>query len=414
MKLGKAEIVIIISGILIAVYPVMLVVFLWGESLNTAIGINYEKFGTFGDVLSGTIGPIWSFAGILLFYFALKDQRKDFATNKIALQKQSDALNLQLEEFRLQREEQSYSRKVASEQAKTLLQQRIESTYFSLLDLYYRIVTDLNATRGGKSYFNFLKTNFVVNYEKAIYKKSLTPLQRHLLAIETYEKLFHNHLENDLSHYYRIVYRIIKIIDASELGEIEKFQYIKILRSRLSQNEILFLYYNSFVSESGEFYKLILRYNLLKHLSPLAKMEFRNFNGHKDDLLVFISEIQKRLPSFFEELRMNIFDDIFESEKASFKIRTKTPLVVALESSDLSSLEVNVSRDDGGIIEGCLGMTEEQATVFFEQYFYDLFVLSQYNERVESQTVIKVSTTQKEVKIVIAASSNLTIMFDQN
>lgn len=112
-------------------------IFLWKEPLfDSSVPINKEHLGQFGDFVTGVVGSIWALAGVILFYVALTEQRKDFNTNRIALSKQIDALNLQAKEFSLQRTELEQSRKIFETQSKTLKKQQFESTFFSMLSVF--------------------------------------------------------------------------------------------------------------------------------------------------------------------------------------------------------------------------------------------------------------------------------------
>ncbi|MCI1266985.1 MAG: hypothetical protein LKG19_10465, partial [Saprospiraceae bacterium] len=105
--------------------------------------INDNKLGSFGDIIGGLIGSIWALAGYILYYVALKDQRKDIETNQKALVVQVDTLNQQIEEYKLQRDELVQTRKVLNQQSKTFLKQQFESTFFNSLKLLGELIDDL-------------------------------------------------------------------------------------------------------------------------------------------------------------------------------------------------------------------------------------------------------------------------------
>lgn len=94
--------ILVFSGIAILFTTVIL--FLWKETVfDTKSTINKEYFGYFGDFVSGIVGSLWALAGVILFYVALTEQRRDFQTNRKALENQIEALNLQSEEFKRQK-----------------------------------------------------------------------------------------------------------------------------------------------------------------------------------------------------------------------------------------------------------------------------------------------------------------------
>ena len=86
---------------------------------------NEISYGVFGDFIGGIVGSVWALAGVLLFYAALHEQRKEF--------------KLQSKEFELQRQELQETRKIFELQSKTLKTQQFEETFFSLLTLYQNV-----------------------------------------------------------------------------------------------------------------------------------------------------------------------------------------------------------------------------------------------------------------------------------
>ena len=105
----------VLFGIILVCFAV--ITFLWIDfDFNYENKINSEKFGQFGDFLGGVVGSLWALAGVLLFYKALSEQREDIKTNKQALKLQVEALNQQVEQFKIQTGELESSRKVYEQQ----------------------------------------------------------------------------------------------------------------------------------------------------------------------------------------------------------------------------------------------------------------------------------------------------------
>ena len=121
--------------------------FLYKESLNIDTQVNAEKIAQLGDFIGGIVGSLWSLAGVILFYVALTEQRKDIQINRDALNAQVSAFNQQIQEFELQRTELTETRKVFEEQSETLKIQRFENTFFQLLTLHHELVDKLNFSK---------------------------------------------------------------------------------------------------------------------------------------------------------------------------------------------------------------------------------------------------------------------------
>ncbi|ETT37038.1 hypothetical protein C161_11033 [Paenibacillus sp. FSL R5-192] len=89
----------------------------------------------------------------------------------------------------------------------------------------------------------------------------LSPLN--YLKIKAYETVY-NENENSIGHYYRNLYRIIKLIQDEKFvedvvnNEIEKKKYRGILRAQLSSFELMMLFYNVVYSQKGEKFRSYL------------------------------------------------------------------------------------------------------------------------------------------------------------
>ena len=83
-------------------------------------------------------------------------------------------------------------------------------------------------------------------------------------TMEGYKKFFINH-QSELGHYFRMLYHIIKFIDASEIND--KKRYTNFVRAQLSSYELVLLFYNGLSKFGREKFKpLIENYSLLKNM----------------------------------------------------------------------------------------------------------------------------------------------------
>lgn len=92
--------------------------------------------------------------------------------------------------------------------------------------------------------------------------------------------------QSDFDHYFRNLYRIIKLVDTTQLTVdkteemefLEKYKYVSIIRAQLSAYELLWLFYNC-LSENGneKFKPLIEKYTLFKsfRFEELAKQDHK-------------------------------------------------------------------------------------------------------------------------------------------
>lgn len=121
------------------------------------------------------------------------------------------------------------------------------------------------------------------------------PLQD--LKLKAFEKLYKDN-ENLIGHYFRNLYRIMKLIQTNRFAdnendnEEEKRKYRGILRAQLSSNELLMIFYNVVYSEKGKKFKDIL-YNLNFFDDHLRKEDFIWKNDNEE--LLKIERARKRI-----------------------------------------------------------------------------------------------------------------------
>ncbi len=94
----KTALTFIFIGISILV--IILFIYIYASKFNTSSQIDHESVNSFGTILGGLIGSLWTLASIILFYNALKFQ-------KIANKNEMEVLNTQVIIIKQQMEEQS-------------------------------------------------------------------------------------------------------------------------------------------------------------------------------------------------------------------------------------------------------------------------------------------------------------------
>lgn len=253
----------------------------FGLSIASFAFFNYssEEMSRFGDYMGGVVGSTLSFASIVLFYIALKEQRADFKNNRISLRKQTKALTqqikefqLQRKEFELQREELQLTRDVFKEQSKTLKLQQFEATFFNSISLLNNVIQDIKfkhipiytvrEDEIGRNSFSFFYHRLKELYEQ--FKSSNTGIRQEDMIKTTFHSFFIEHGQQ-LGHYFRTVYNIIKMIDSSDLDN-PKY-YTSLLRAQFSAYEHLLIFYNCLSDYGNKLFKpLIEKYALLDNL----------------------------------------------------------------------------------------------------------------------------------------------------
>lgn len=306
----KTSIFLIWAGMLIL--GIMLILFLFRASIfDLDQEIDQSKFDSFGSIVGGLIGSIWSLASIILFYIALNeqrkatnhqreaidDQKKALEINIRAFEAQVESLKIQTNEFELQREELAQTRQVFIEQSKTLKLQQFESTFFSMLNLHHQIVNTMDATKIVRQHPMFASLTgksepTIVNYTaRDCFKYFYEQFQQQYsidsigqpeefdksAEIELITKCysaFYIENQSDLGHYFRNLYQILKFINTKNPDD--KFFYSNLLRAQLSAFELLLLFYNCLSTFGREKFKpLIEHYHFLQNMpkAPLLNKE---------------------------------------------------------------------------------------------------------------------------------------------
>lgn len=159
-------------------------------------------------------------------------------------------------------------RNEASERARESQKTVFNEKFFSLLSHLNGLVdgTDIDVKRNnervvreGRDAFRSMLTTLRKKIPPGLEPISLGKIQKRYLE-------FYHDKENDLGHYFRTVYVICKMI-VDEQDHIDKNSYFRILRSQLSNSEMLFLLYNCSVGYGGKkFLPIINDYSLFQNL----------------------------------------------------------------------------------------------------------------------------------------------------
>ncbi|MGY0613566.1 putative phage abortive infection protein [Vibrio sp. FJH11] len=374
------------SKVLIFLGVFLLIVFLLSFSyksifFNFDVPIKTDVFGQFGDIVGGVIGSLWALAGVILFYAGLTEQRKDIQTNQNALEKQISALNYQKEEMELQRKEYAMARKVfeeqreaLKEQAKTSRVQQFESNFYSLLDIYIGIRKDIASQSG-----SFISK---VNKELSSLDIHNTEAKDKIKLINNkYQEIYYKNKDN-ISHYLKTIYRIYKTIDEQEdLNIKKKYFYSKIVRSQFTEEELFLIYYNAHSSYGVNFRPLILKYNILKHLMPISKVEFKFILDEDNSVNMKRHSITSWLDSFLSSNWHYMYDLEIENPSYSSELAIdsigKIMIQMELDIDENIIIKITNSSLD---IETKLCLEKGKMLKFIENYFYDRLINSHFEE----------------------------------
>lgn len=258
MNIKKYQIHLLIIAIIVAwaLYPVWLPFFF--NIVSTAEKITTtSNLGTFGDSF-GALNSLFSglaFAGIIV---SIVLQSKELKETRVDIKAQN-------EQFRIQNA--------------SIKRQVFENTFFQLISLHNEIIQSITIEHlqdgqgkfqieTGRSAFRAL---YIEKFGKAFFRFELK------LAYDKYEVPtntndyyldFHKVYGDQVGHYFRNIYQILKLIDEEEIEN--KKLYSNLLRAQLNSYELGLLFFNC-ISEIGNerFKPLVEKYEFFEHLPRL-------------------------------------------------------------------------------------------------------------------------------------------------
>ncbi|WP_052810376.1 putative phage abortive infection protein [Vibrio renipiscarius] len=202
-----------------------------------------EDWGTFGDFLGGSLNPILSFLGLIALLLTIVLQNRELEATRQELARSAEA--------------QINSEAALSQQSEILEQQRFESTFFQLVNLYNEIVKSMQVNHLSRSIEG--RECFFILYSQRYVGSSGTTLDY------VYDNFYREH-RSEIGHYFRHVYQIINFIDKSNISN--KKQYSNFIRAQLSDYELVLLFINGLSIHARDKMKpLIEKYELFEHLS---------------------------------------------------------------------------------------------------------------------------------------------------
>ena len=205
---------------------------------------------------------------------------------------------LQKKELGYQRDELRETRKEFVIQNKTLKTQRFENTFFNLLSIHNSIVSSIDFETRKRTQIQGSKTwNTVTITGRDVFEEKYEINKENFESIATISDLnnvykpIYSDVQTDFGHYFRGLYRIVKftanteflskeelnIDDKSEkyeelikhqvYNDSIRYEYMSMIRSQLSDYELLWVFYNCLSEHGNEKFKpLIERFSLLKNL----------------------------------------------------------------------------------------------------------------------------------------------------
>ncbi|HIE4010224.1 TPA: putative phage abortive infection protein [Serratia marcescens] len=191
----------------------------------------------------------------------------------------------------LQRQSLSQVTQDACENRDFLKLQRFESVFFQMLGLLQGIIEDIDISfktpnrepKKGRDAFHYLYGKLKGNdgFGQRVYSQHNRPDLHDFTEIRKdvirHYDAFYNVRQQNLAHYYRMIYHIYKFIDEASLDDKVKCDYANILRAQISNYELLILFYNCLGEHGRNMECYAIKYKLFDNM-PIKELAG---SGHK-------------------------------------------------------------------------------------------------------------------------------------
>lgn len=363
----------------LAVLLLSFIVFLCFGSWGFSRILDEQIVANYGDFVGGVVGTLLAFTAAILYYVALREQRKDVKNNQESLLLQTQALEQQIKEFKQQRKELEETRKVYERQtalmelqSRIMKQQQFESSFYSMMKVYLDCKNQMNTKEPDcfQKWLDEIEKGLSLQFvEKNIF-------ERHNEIMSSFEDMYLKK-KDTLSPYFKTVHRILSLIENTQtLENNEKMQYVKIFRAQLSECETKLLYYNYHSDISGSARNLSYKLNFMKHYDYLTSIDAKKV--HKAEMIE-----DKELVLFMRKIESFVKDSInkccegFAEEEPSLQMQFDYKSIISkvISTPDITiTLSIPVKSDK---------LSEEFCSLFSD-FICDRLFLSQYSRKKEN------------------------------
>ncbi|MBD0382428.1 putative phage abortive infection protein [Paenibacillus sedimenti] len=201
------------------------------------IFLEVYELGTIGDWIGGSAAPLLNLATFVILLVSLNYQRVDVYQSR--------------EEHKTTLEDLKESRDLAKEQGKLVKQQKFETTFFNLLNIFFGMAKDAKDSFSSNIAHDlfmhiFMKSraNFLNNEKQlsSVIDTQKTELEREYDIIkESIQPLFKMH-RTALEPYMGSMHSVLRSIHSLE-NKADQLNYLKIFMSHLSGYEVVWLFY---------------------------------------------------------------------------------------------------------------------------------------------------------------------------
>ncbi|ARJ69136.1 hypothetical protein B0A89_05335 [Paracoccus contaminans] len=207
----------------------------------------FKSLGPWGDFAAGLLNPVLTFLSFIGVLVTIVLQRIELSESRLELERSADALEAQIRSINLQ---------------------SFESTFFQMLSVHNSIVNSIDlvssetsVTTNGRDCFRVFYTRLTKIYRDN--EKKGQPKHGPSKILDVSYRVFWKDSQLELGHYFRFLYNFFRLIDES--AEARPY-HAKLIRSQLSDQELLILFYNCTSDQGKNFRKYAVKYEIFDNL----------------------------------------------------------------------------------------------------------------------------------------------------
>lgn len=96
----RTALTLLVSGFTLMIVFLFVFMLASNEGFSLHSRPDTNLISKYGDIIGGVTGSLWALAGVVLFYLALESQKESYELNRKSFDKQIEALENQIEEFK--------------------------------------------------------------------------------------------------------------------------------------------------------------------------------------------------------------------------------------------------------------------------------------------------------------------------
>jgi len=260
--------------------------------------------------------------------------------------------------------------------------QQFDSNFYSLLNVFIK-----QREKFSENYFVELAQNL----------KDKVGQENDFIAIclslnNEYLNLYLSHRAK-LALYFTTLYRLYKVIeDCDHLSIKERVSYHKVLRSIITKDELLILYYNYHSNFGKKPLPIVLKYDYFKHLEVLSKIEFSHKFSLNTPELTQANSVVDKITLLLSESILLAQDINSENIRKEIELQNGVHIGVYIEDE----IEVRLFLNNN--IDVIINYNKEEFAHFIECILIDVLFHSKF--KVFKSEYLQRSTTTNSEKTI--------------